>query len=133
MSCGFGLKTRSIETRTLQPGIYRPREGDRRKTISHLLELENDLSKEFERCATQLSDVMPGEDWEWEWYFLMQNHGVPTRLLDWSDGALIALHFAVRDKPIPPTSRSVIYVLHPYGLLKELKEHSDGKDLMGDE
>jgi hypothetical protein len=112
----------------LQPGIYRPRAGSKRKTIRQLLELENDLYEEFERCATQLSDVTPGEDWEWEWYFLMQHHGVPTRLLDWSDGALIALHFAVRDKPIPPTSGSVIYLLHPYALLRELKRHSDRKD-----
>jgi hypothetical protein len=112
----------------LQPGIYRLREGSERKTIRHLLELENDLYEEFERCGAQLSDVTPGEDWEWEWYFLMQHHGVPTRLLDWSDGALIALHFAVRDKTIPPTSGSVVHVLHPYRLLGELDRHPDRKD-----
>jgi hypothetical protein len=32
---------------------------------------------------------------DWEWYFLMQHYGAPTRLLDWSDGALLALFFAI--------------------------------------
>jgi hypothetical protein len=102
--------------------------GGKRKTVARLLQIENDLYEEFERCATQLSDVRAGEDWEWEWYFLMQHHGVPTRLLDWSDGALIALHFAVRDKSRPPTSGSIIYVLNPYWLLKKLEQHPDRKD-----
>jgi hypothetical protein len=58
----------------------------------------------------------------------MQHHGVPTRLLDWSDGALIALHFAINDKPRPPKSGSVIYVLNPYWLLDELDHHEDRVD-----
>ncbi len=112
----------------LQPGIYRPRFGGKRKPVARLLQIENDLYKEFERCATQLSDVTPGQDWEWEWYFLMQHHGVPTRLLDWSDGALIALHFAVRDKSLPPRTGSLVHVLNPYWLLKKLEQDPDRKD-----
>jgi hypothetical protein len=30
----------------------------------------------------------------WERYFLMQHFGTPTRLLDWTDGALLGLYFA---------------------------------------
>lgn len=113
----------------LQPGLYRPRESGVRRSVKKLLELENDLYEEFRRCSTQLSDISPNDDdWEWDSYFLMQHHGVPTRLLDWSDGALIALHFAIRDKPMPPKSGSVIYVLDPYWLGRYLRTHPGRKD-----
>ena len=35
---------------------------------------------------------------EWEWMFLMQHFGVPTRFLDWSESPLVALYFAVYDR-----------------------------------
>jgi hypothetical protein len=33
----------------------------------------------------------------WEWYFMAQHYELPTRLLDWSEEPLTALHFAIRD------------------------------------
>jgi hypothetical protein len=96
------------------------------KSVGRLLDIENDLYEEFLRCAAQLLDTKLDDDWDW--YFLMQHHGVPTRLLDWTDGALIALHFAVRDKPAPAETGSIIYVLDPYWLLRYLEGLSDYKE-----
>ena len=98
----------------LQPKLYRPREGKDRKPIEELLEIENDLFEEFRRCGVQLYDQKPEEaDRDWDWYFLMQHHGAATRLLDWSDGALIALHFALRNKKEGDNQDAFVYVIEP--------------------
>lgn len=112
----------------LQPGLYRPRESGLRKSVKSLLQLENELYEEFQRCASQLSDAkLSSNDWEWDSYYLMQHYGVPTRLLDWTDSALIALHFAIRDKNVLPHSGAIIYVLDPYWLMDELEGEKDFK------
>jgi hypothetical protein len=73
----------SKESYDLKPRLYRLDHFD-----------EDEIRIDFERYGRQLVEAMPQDDWDW--YFLMQHFGAPTRLLDWTDGALIALHFAVR-------------------------------------
>jgi FRG domain len=112
--------------RKLRPKIYRPPEKRRMKPIPELLMIEYKLYEEFKRCGVQLFTTTLEEGYqEWDWYFLMHHHGGPTRLLDWSDGALIALHFALRDKATGDPDPALVYVLEPDRLQDQLKALPD--------
>ncbi len=54
----------------------------------------------------------------WEWYSLMQHYRAPTRLLDWTDSALVAFYFALTSyKPSSPANiHPVVWALNPWTL-----------------
>ncbi|MGH9627463.1 MAG: FRG domain-containing protein [Bryobacteraceae bacterium] len=99
----------------LIPGLYRTEQGKEKLA-------DDELRSEFRRKALPLvADRAPRDDWEW--YFLMQHYRAPTRLLDWTDSALVALYFALTSSP-PQSGRAqgqartkpAVWALNPFAL-----------------
>lgn len=87
-----------VDTRLL-PSLYRLPNGT---------ELENRLLQTFRsRAAAFSTDPLPDRKQTDKWLFLAQHVGIPTRLLDWSEGALIGLYFAMKSK------RPIVWMLNP--------------------
>lgn len=72
-----------------------------RKNYDMLRKLRPDLEffviENFKREAPAYISDPPAYDDHISWLFLMQHHGAPTRLLDWTRNVLVALYFAVRN------------------------------------
>jgi hypothetical protein len=74
---------------TLTPRLYRhPATTD----LNELVKIEAAMLSRFKQRSLPYLTSRPPEDWEF--LFLMQHFGVPTRLLDWTESPLIALYFA---------------------------------------
>ncbi len=83
-------------------------------------DLEKDFNTQFQSRAIPFLKTVPRDPWEWQ--FVMQHFGVPTRLLDWTVSGLAALAFAVlfredkNDKERHFEKDAVIWCLDPIKL-----------------
>lgn len=101
----------------LHPGLAR-----KPATLKH----EAALMKRFRQNATTLVPHRPAD--EWEWLFLAQHYGLPTRLLDWSENPLVALYFAAEEKPVAASYAGTIS--GPSGVMTAAKVEIAGSAFM---
>jgi hypothetical protein len=95
---------RAKTTTPLLPKLYRRRKGSQPHN-------ENQLLQQFRMKAPSLGLLnTPDRNHTDEWLFLAQHVGLPTRLLDWTDGLFIALYFALLEKD------PIIWMLDPIEL-----------------
>ena len=71
--------------------------------------LERELLRDFKiRVSSEAAFNTRSEN---DWLFIAQHHGLPTRILDWTENPLVALFFAVEDYKNGKDGK--IYCIHP--------------------
>jgi hypothetical protein len=75
---------------------------------------EERILRIFKRKAIHFLDFVPDRDDDFEWLALMQDHGAPTRLLDFTWSPYVAAFFALHNS----TKEAVIWACNPAELEK---------------
>ncbi len=81
----------------------------RLKPKNKILLYEKQMLNEFKRKSIPYLNNFKPESL-WDWLTLAQHHGLPTRLLDWTENPLAALWFCISKKP-KDESPGVVWVL----------------------
>ncbi len=76
------------------------------ETTDDLVSVEKQMMDEFERQIPLFGEVTASS--EWDLLALAQHHRLPTRLLDWTYNALVALWFCVQSGPARKANRDMV-------------------------
>lgn len=82
-----------------------PRIARDAKLVKH----EKRLFEEFQRKSHSFLNIK--EKNEWEKLAIAQHHGIPTRLLDWTENPLIALWFACQNEEKNKENYGVVWII----------------------
>lgn len=94
----------------LTPKLYRPKPDGTYHNENKLLQMFRMKASSF-----TLGTIPPRGDTD-EWLFLAQHVGLPTRLLDWTESAILALYFSLKcEKP-------AVWMIRPMSLNKYVLE-----------
>ncbi|WP_286733950.1 MULTISPECIES: FRG domain-containing protein [Sphingobacterium] len=74
-----------------------------------IIDIENNIYFDF---ITNAGPLIPSTLKDWEILFLMRHHGIPTRILDWTENFATALFFALHGTGNTPT----IWMFSPHEL-----------------
>jgi hypothetical protein len=81
----------------------------------------------FHEFVSRGGSVIPSGLDSWDLLFLMRLHGVPTRLLDWSESLAAAIFFALQSAD--PSRDLDLWFLDPYALNRETHGEADILDV----
>lgn len=101
---GPWYRGQASENWSLIPGLYRG---------SIVSAREREICRDFKLSAARHLRHIPDNDIDW--LFTMQHYGLPTRLLDWTESSLAALHFAVATE-LPNDEDAAVWTLDPTSL-----------------
>jgi hypothetical protein len=97
---------------------------NRQDVSSHdIPRLERLIIREFKRAYHEFGAQSPDNAAHMEWLALMQHHGAPTRILDFTYSLYVAVYFALEDA----SGDAAVWAINPGWAAKQSRALADGK------
>jgi hypothetical protein len=114
----------------LRPKVGRAEGSKSPRSYPYTLEDEKLAFQYFKKSSRAFLSTNPQSDIEW--LALAQHHGLPTRLLDWTDSLFIAAFFAVENAGSSGSRESGGGVIYCVRDIPEIDEYKEGHENLFD-